>query len=225
MPLFLIPDNPGLKNPIELCDDDKHHLTASLRAKVGDQIYLSDNTGTRQRAIIKTLDPLEFELKDRETLPTLKNFTVYLPLISKDRLKWTIEKLCELGVKTVQLIETERTQAQKNEEKLVEKLQKIAAQAQKQCLRPWPVEIFPAIKLSEVKIEGQLGFASLSPSAKFASHNWDGIFIGPEGGFTSQEEEFLKNNKVQGFSLGHQVLRTETAAIAASTLVLIGHSQ
>jgi len=48
-----------------------------------------------------------------------------------------------------------------------------------------------------------------------------GILIGPEGGWTENERDLFEHKKIKSFSFGEQVLRAETAAIAASALILL----
>jgi 16S rRNA (uracil1498-N3)-methyltransferase len=236
MPLFIIKNNPGFLKPIVLEKEDEHHLVRVLRVKLMDVVDVVDNCGQRAQTKVMALNPLRLEILERIVCPPPHPVTVCLPLIDQTRLEWAVEKLCELNVQTVQLISTERTQTKSLSAKKMERLHKIAEASQKQCERAWPLKIDNAIALKNTSfVEVFYYFVGLTPNdtdkhrptrtntdKKPATSNQRPatVFIGPEGGFTNAEINFLLQKKVTPLSLPTNILRTETAAIALVVSIL-----
>ncbi len=236
MPLFIVKNNPGFKNPVVLSKEDEHHLVRVLRAERGQSLTITDNHGQTLQVEIVSLKPLTFKILRKETKPAPVPITVCLPLIEQTRLEWAIEKLCELNVQSVQLISTERCQWGTLSAKKMERLFKIAEAAQKQCERAWPLLISHPLSLTQIVIDPQrqnwfghqrayeLKESTISNQNVVCSCAHElvrssCIFIGPEGGFTPTEIDFFEQQKVQPISIGQTVLRTETAAVALAAIV------
>jgi len=219
MPTFIV-DNPGFKNPTKLSSDDEHHLIKVLRVAVGEKIDLTDNQGKVATATISSLSPLEFSLSNIKDGPRVSPLTVYMPLIDKDRLEWSLEKLTELNIETVQLVITDRTQKKDISEKNFQRLVKISESAQKQCGRSTPLKIINPIKLRDVKITKQAFYGAFTPSGDESfEQSPSQLFVGPEGGFTQNEIDYLIENNVKGLKFGNTVLRAETAALSLTGLI------
>src|SRR5436190_5899651 len=117
---------------------EAHHLLHVMRASVGDEVTLFDDSGAEFKATIETLRRTDAELRiierreiDRE-LPFPLAVGVALP--KGDRQKWLVEKLTELGVTTLVPLVTERSVAQPAASAL-ERLRRAVIEAAKQCGR------------------------------------------------------------------------------------------
>lgn len=226
MPLFIIPNNHALKNPVELEPEDVHHLTNVQRAKKGDIIFLTDNQGLLAKCRITNITPPQFCVEKITFQKPPAPITVALPLIRQDRLEWAVQKLCELDIQAVQLIITERTQQKSLSGKKHTRLVKTAHEAQKQCLRTYPLIICDVMPLKKIKINPQKRYVAAHPenSQTIPLPETRGkrdtiIFIGPEGGFSPAEIVWCKSKKIPFMNLGQTVLKTETAALVVAGLI------
>lgn len=226
MPTFIVTSPLSLDHPLSLSHEDTRHLTKALRARRGEIITVTDNAGTLGQAKIVNLDPIELELV--KTWPGQKpsDITVYLPLIDQDRLEMSVEKLCELNIRAVKLVMTERTQQKNLKPNRMERLKKIALGAQKQSGRSWPLSIQDPTPLSQITIPAhEVGFfGDINDKAKEpldleACVKPCHVFVGPEGGFTPDEtHHFIKQGLIP-LNLGQSILRAETAAIVMAAMI------
>lgn len=223
--LFVEPDL-ATDMPVPLAADKAHFLGRVLRLAESDVIGLFNGRDGFWRARIAELGKRQAVLVPEQQLapqPAVRRAPMLvMPPIKKARADWLIEKATELGVARIQPVITEYTAIR---EVNVERWRKITIEAAEQCerldlpviepikplaafLREWPraealhvaVERAAAVSLPEA--------ATKSPIAA--------ILIGPEGGFAAAElDDFAKLPFLHDVSLGTQVLRAETAAIAA----------
>ncbi len=160
--------------------------------------------------------------------------TLIQGLAGGDKMDWIIEKAVETGASVIVPIECERSilklkQDLKRLEKRMAHWQAIAKAACEQCDRT----VIPTIKALE-SFQEAIGQSSanqlkilLSPDVKESLDRFVDqttpqniqIAIGPEGGFSPEEETFAKQMGYQILSLGPRILRTETAGIVAITAV------
>jgi 16S rRNA (uracil1498-N3)-methyltransferase len=159
-------------------------------------------------------------------IPT-KNITLYLSLIKKDNFELVVQKATELGVTKIVPIISERSEKKNLNE---DRLHKITIEASEQCGRGDIPVIHQIIKLSDainLKRENecvllmQMGGISINDviCKETYTSNDISVFIGPEGGWSEQEETIFRDNGAIAISLGKTVLRAETAAIAAISIL------
>lgn len=211
-----------------------HQMQRVLRMKQGDQFIALDNSGNEFLCEIEKITDGEIEaaiLKKQQNIsePT-PSITLYQALPKKMGLfEWVLQKGTEIGVSAfVPLItsHTERRVLSKPD-----RLKKILCEAAEQSergkipelLEPMDFEKAIARNQSEKKIlfhcRGE--FPVLSEKiAELKTHTLIGIFIGPEGGFSTAEIEKAQSNGISIYSLGPRILRTETAGIIAATILL-----
>jgi 16S rRNA (uracil1498-N3)-methyltransferase len=195
-----------------------------LRLGKGEKIVLCDGRGSEAIGIIISLDNkrVALDLENPTTTPAKKSFILlYCSVLKRENFELVVQKATEVGVSSIIPIVSERTVKQNIN---LERLNKIAEEAAEQsgrCFLPaiekpltWPQALAHA-KNNDVNIFFEIGKTLTGPLSKQTKI---GIFIGPEGGWSSKELETAKN---QGFlisGLGDLVLRAETAAIVASYL-------
>lgn len=214
------------------------HLARVLRAKVGQEfdLVLPEAAGVRMGRVIAVSDErVEFELGEelRADPPQVK-VALYLAVFKFDRMEWVIEKATELGVARIVPVIARRTEKHLAAamEKRVERWRRIAHEATQQSRQACEPEITTPSKLADAlaKSEGprivlaenesQITFkqllSDLSAPAQFS------LAIGPEGGWAQDELTLFAKSGWRSASLGTNILRAETAAIAALALVLCG---
>jgi 16S rRNA (uracil1498-N3)-methyltransferase len=207
------------------------HLFRVLRAKAGQQFDIAANGVLRHGTIVHAaMDKVEFELGDEVASTALPQVTVYLPIFKFDRLEWALEKLTELGVSSIRPMITQRTEQHlaKAAAKRVERWRKLAHEASQQARRITPPEIADPLSLKKAIAEEKgsrivLAEAEEQVFLKAALAGCEAplaLAFGPEGGWSEAEMELFKASGWKAASLGHTILRAETAAIAAAAVAM-----
>ena len=141
-----------------------------------------------------------------------------------------VQKATEIGVTEIFPLVTKRTEKRRMTK--FERLQLIAMEATEQCGRMTIPIIRHPVNFDEVVGKLSNGFIAYEyEGSKYLSDYADEfkeakeiqVIIGPEGGLTESELELAQEAKVKAFSLGPRILRTETAAISALSLILLQH--
>jgi 16S rRNA (uracil1498-N3)-methyltransferase len=214
-----------------LTGDHAAHLSRVLRAQVGQEFDIAIKDAVRRGRIVGiSPDRVEFELAEVVAAASSANVTLLLAIFKFDRMEWAIEKCTELGVARIVPVIACRTDTHlaSASEKRVERWRRIAAQAAEQSRRLGPPEIVAPLKLQRaLSSRGQLRIV-LSESENHLQLG-DAIngaagevlfAIGPEGGWTEDELQLFQNTGWVSASLGATILRAETAAIAATAVVM-----
>ncbi len=208
---------------------DCNHIQNVYRLNVGDKLRIVDGEYeyfteiieiSKKEVAVKILE------KNEDTYSLNINIDVAMGILKNDKMNLAIQKLAEIGVKSIIPLKTERVVVKINEKK--EKWDTVARETLKQCRGVKFTEILPVKKLTEIdyKKYDKIIFAyensneskSLSEIIKQEDKNILYI-IGPEGGITLEEVEFLKNNGAVEISLGKRILRAETAAIVVCGII------
>jgi len=220
-------------NRAALTGDHADHLVRVLRARVGQEFDIVMGVALRRGRIVTVAEGrVEFELGEEILAALAPNLTLLLAIFKFDRMEWAIEKCTELGVSRIVPVIARRTDAHlaPAAAKRAERWRRIALQATEQSRRTAPPEIAAPVKLHEAaSLPGTLRIV-LAESEKqtllrdvVASH-WGGaeilLAIGPEGGWTEDELQLFQEAGWITASLGPTILRAETAAIAATAIVL-----
>ena len=245
MPDFRAYCRPSEAEPSELrlSSEESHHLVAVNRAQPGDTVVAFDGRGhewicelvseSKNAAILRVrfaqkIKPLPYDITLGQALPKGQ----YMDAI--------VRKATEIGVTRIVPLESDRTQVHlgnDRQEKKIEKWQTAALEAAKQCGNPWLPEIAPLQKASafmetcrsyDLKLIAslQLGAKSLKKVLGAYQTASGGLppkkalwLIGPEGDFTPAEMSLSQSAGFQPVTLGPLVLRCETAAIYALSIL------
>ena len=208
---------------------DCNHIQNVYRLNVGDKLRIVDGEYeyfTQIIEISKKEVAVKILEKNEDSYSLNINIDVAMGILKNDKMNLAIQKLTEIGVKSIIPLKTERVVVRINEKK--EKWDTVARETLKQCRGVKFTEILPVTKLTEIhyKKYDNIIFAyensneskSLSEIIKQKDKNILYI-IGPEGGITQEEVDFLKNNKAIEISLGKRILRAETAAIVVCGII------
>ena len=215
-----------------LSAEDAHHALNVLRLSVGDEVELITD-GCRYRAVLDFVASGEVRLARKELLASTEpslSVTLFQGLPKGDKMDWIVQKAVELGIAEIVPVSLSRCIVrldEKGRKAKTERWQKIAREAGKQsgrCVIPrvhMPVSLqqLPAcfasldavvVPWEECPSGGPLSFFRLHENLSSL-----GILIGPEGGITPDEIQFLLRCNAQPITLGKRILRTETAGLAA----------
>ena len=208
-----------------------HQWRTVFRYNVGSQVILFDGAGADNLCIITSLRNLGatvevVEKKKNKMIPKI-NLWLCVGLIKKDNFELVVEKATELGVSHIVPVLCERSE-KKNIN--IERLQKIVIESSEQSGRGEIPVIHAILELPEIlnsnilpknkmllNLEGDyVGDVVQEEKIKDLA-----VFIGPEGGWSERELKLFVEHNIQSVSLGPQILRAETAAIAISSLLLL----
>lgn len=207
------------------------HLFRVLRAKAGQEFDVAANGVLRRGTIVEaSVDQVEFQLGQEVQSTALPHITVYLSIFKFDRMEWALEKLTELGVSSIVPIIAQRTEQHlaKAAGKRVERWRKLAREAAQQARRIAPPEIAEPLALKKAiaeelsarvvlsEVEEHIGLRSILAGCRPPL----ALAFGPEGGWSEAELAEFNENAWQSASLGHTILRAETAAIAAFAVTM-----
>lgn len=241
MPKFFVKSNQIVENVIDITGTDVNHITNVLRLKVNDKIQIC-NEETEDNYITQIIETNKENIKCK-ILEKLANkaeagidVTIFQGLPKADKMELIIQKCTELGVKEITPVQMERSIVKldpKSEAKKIERWQKIAEVASKQCGRDRICKINNVVNIENicnmcskydivlVPYENEENKSLKQELKKLNSKNLKiAIVIGPEGGFEQKEIEQLKQNGGQIVTLGKRILRTETVAIAMSSIIM-----
>lgn len=220
-----------INNKFILYDSDIHHIKKVMRYKIGDEIEVVSNQLV-YICKITNLDSIDLEiLSSKKEDSELKiDLTVAISLVNEQKFDLILQKLTELGVSTIIPIKTERSIIKLDDNKAnkkIERWQMICKEASEQSHRTRVPKVENIIRLKDlININKDIKLiCSLNEHTQKISNyltkdiNSILFAIGPEGGFTKQEEEFLLNNKFKPVSLGKRVMRVETAAIYVTSII------
>ena len=226
-------------NQVIIDGDQAHHIERVLRLKPGDFITIFDGTGLEYRAILqgRVDGALVAQIQDsfsKENEP-LTHITLVQSIAKGDKMDAVVQKATEIGVNTIIPCLTEHTvvRLQGKADQKVQRWQIIAREACKQCQRNLIPEIRPVVELknilpvipsqSTVLLYEKADKNGLKEFLKNHRH-FKGqevyIIVGPEGGFAQQEIEAAQSYSIPIVSLGSRILRTETAGIVATSIIL-----
>lgn len=215
-----------------------HHIRDVLRLKRGDTLQLFDGQGNLYQGRILATQPKQLKVEIEYVNKVLPKSTIKITLAQalpkKNKMDYIVEKATELGVSAIIPIQTERTipkldQLKQSARKL--RWQRIAAEAAKQCgrldipqvkeLSSWS-EVLSALANYDFKLiaclsENTKGIKDILRTEKKGKKV--AILIGPEGDFTKTEINKAQNAGFIPISLGSNVLKSDTAALACLSII------
>jgi 16S rRNA (uracil1498-N3)-methyltransferase len=203
-----------------------------MRAEIGRSVELFDGRGTVATGTVAGLLRKEAQIEISQTRHFAESdgFVLLTAVPKGDRFRWLIEKATELGVSRLVPISTERSVVTPRETKL-KKMEQTVISACKQSGRNWlmPISEVTGLKQALDIIPDSTTLLAGHPEGtplnelNLASFEDVAVVVGPEGGFSEQEADWLEQSNVRLVSLGPHILRTETAGIALASWSLLNH--
>jgi 16S rRNA (uracil1498-N3)-methyltransferase len=221
------------KTSISISGEKAHYLSTVLRRRPGDTIIVTDQSGSSFTAQIKTITKnlAALEIGALILLETESPLDIILiqGLLKGDKMDLVVQKATELGVKKIVPVISERSQLR--ETRKLSRWQKIAEEASRQCGRSRvPVITEPEAFGTAIRqglpagssgiIFWEQGGVSFSSSLETCRGKKQiSLCTGPEGGFSEEEVKIAADSGFVVVSLGTRILRAETAAITAISIV------
>lgn len=208
---------------------DCGHIQNVYRLQINDKVRVVDGEFeylTKILSVSKREVVLEIIKKTEDNYSLDVNIDMAVGILKNDKMNLAIQKLTEIGVNNIIPLKTERVVVKINEKK--EKWETVIREALKQCRGVKFPKISEIKKICEVDYEkyDKIIFAYEN------SENSKSIFelidekdknilcvIGPEGGITEEEVDFLKEKNAFEVSLGARILRAETASIVVAGII------
>lgn len=211
------------------------HLLRVLRLQVGDPLILFDGKGQEVAGEIIQITKQQVTVSLGKLSEVSRESTLTLTLgqsfIRQEKMEWVLQKAVELGVKHFVPLETEFSQIKLDADRFIKRQarwQEIITNASEQCgrncllqlqrkqsFRDWiahvPTSDLRIIFTPEATVNLE-EFDRLEPTAVT-------LAIGPEGGFSPEEIDLAGKAGFYPIKLGPRILRTETAALAAVSIV------
>jgi 16S rRNA (uracil1498-N3)-methyltransferase len=204
-----------------------HQWRKVFRLGEGDKVVLFDGSGIEYECEIKNLSRHDADLTIVETRTVAnvpkRDIALVPSLVKKDKIEWVVEKGTELGAGAFAPVISERSEKKGFDS---DRARKIAKEASEQSGRGTIPTIHEAYPLKDAIDALEVKFLALDPGGEPLNTEKLpaaplGILIGPEGGWTDGELELFREKNIEICSLGKQILRAETAAIAGSSLLLL----
>jgi 16S rRNA (uracil1498-N3)-methyltransferase len=237
MPRFYCPQPLIPGSVVDLPEAVAHHLHV-VRQQSGDELVLFNGEGGQVRARLAEIgkrrasaEVIALEAVDVE-LPFRVTLAQGLPEGSK--MDWIVEKAVELGVAGIIPLAAQRSVVRLSGDRADKRLahwQGVVVSASEQCGRNRLADVAPVQDANRWLATPATGTRILlSPRADASLAQWVRatppqdvtLLVGPEGGFTDQEEETARAAGALALSMGPRVLRTETAGLAALAILAAG---
>lgn len=212
--------------------DAYRHLFRARRLAVGDALRVVDGAGGAWTAHVESVGPQRGTVRLREPEPSREQhcrLELLVALPRSQRASWLVEKATEIGVAALRFLLTERTVREAGRGTL-ERWGRVAAAALEQCGRSRLPEVTGPHEWREIEellapctarfVLDPGGPAPPRPAPE--ARGGSAVLVGPEGGWTDAERRRLDELGARPVGLGPTVLRTETAALAAAALWLLG---
>jgi len=218
--------------PQPLTEAASQHVARVLRMQVGDPLSVFDGKGTEAVARIEQLSKQQVTIIIESQVDSVAESPLKIHLVQGisrgERMDFVVQKSVELGVASITPLFTERCEVKLTGDRLEKRIahwQKVAVSACEQSGRSVVPAILPARTLEPwlQQLSGQAVIGdplSDQPLSQLVvSTSEITLAIGPEGGFSEHELQQARQAQVSGVTLGPRILRTETAALVAITVL------
>lgn len=238
---FASPDRIDMEaHQIHITGTDVNHIANVLRMRTGEDVWISDGDKKEYHCTIQEIKEEEILLKilyvqePEYELPS--RIYLFQGLPKSDKMDLIVQKAVELGVHGIIPVASKRCVVKldgKKSEKKVARWQQISESAAKQSKRMLVPEVMPVMSWKEaLKTAADLDVVLMPYElAKGMKETREilrgilpgqsiGIFIGPEGGFEEQEVQEAMEMGAKPITLGHRILRTETAGLTILSVLM-----
>lgn len=200
-------------------EHDWHHLRRVLRLRDGEPVTVTDGAGSWRECAIDAAGLVVTGDVVVEPEPAAAVIAAAPP--KGDRLEWLVGKCTELGATAVVLLRTDRTVTKldgERGERQLERLRRIARESAMQSRRVWLPTVAGPLTVAEL-LERHPTVVFAEPGGRPLAPGERAVAIGPEGGWTDDELAAVEPGR--RIRLTGNVLRVETAALAAATLLAV----
>jgi 16S rRNA (uracil1498-N3)-methyltransferase len=209
-PLVFVED---LDAPV-LDEDDRRHLERSLRLGPGDPVSIGDGAGRWRRARLgHSVEPFGEVI---EAEPVAWTITVAFAPVKSHKPEWMAQKLTELGVDHIAVIESDRTVVRWDEDRSRRRMDRMAKTIREAAMQSRQVRLpsFQSTRRLSEFVADHPGAALADPDGSLLEPSDRIVVIGPEGGWSPVERGLAPLRSLPG-----GVLRAETAGVVAAAML------
>lgn len=231
----------SLKDKTELVLDEENsrYLSQVLRMRVDEELVVVDNSRIEYICAISQITKKEVTLSIRSSSLNCTeapyDVTLFQSVSKGERMDYTIQKTTELGVKEIYPVLSERVIVKlsgKDVSGKIDRWQKISLEAARQSHRGMvptirePIEFEDALKLAKDEFDLVLfpweeeSENGIKEALKSFSGKKIAVFVGPEGGYSTEEASKAVSYGAKSVTLGPRILRTETAGAAVLSMLI-----
>ncbi|ADW19472.1 protein of unknown function DUF558 [Desulfobulbus propionicus DSM 2032] len=228
---FFFPHHAHSGDLIELSGAEARHIASVLRLKPGQAVELFDGQGQVCAAVLQTVG--KHQVTARVTAIRNERPAVSVPLtlaqclLKGKKMDLLVQKATELGAQAFMPVVSAYCENHGDRDHQRERWQRIMIEACKQCHRSNPMAILPVARLDQAdftpydhRLAAWEGERQAALPTRFIDHPGPlCLFLGPEGGLHDDDLRLLTQWSFTPFSLGRHILRGETAALAALSIV------
>ncbi len=237
MPAFFISSADIRGNELTLTGDLCHHLRASLRIKPGEVLRFTDEQRQRYQVRVIAVTPQALTAEILESRPgpidAAPRIILAQVILKGDHMDWVVQKASELGVGTIQPLISRHGVVRPQPERVasqVARWQRIATEAAQQSEQWQPPQVLEPMEARRLfsghSVNTSLLLAERQDAVGLAhvplpelSSDTVTVIVGPEGGWAEEELSQALGKQCQAVSLGEHILRADTAAVAALSIV------
>ena len=235
-------DDPGAfsDRSVVITGEDVNHVKNVLRLKENDELIVSDGRGRDYHCRISGITNEEVVADICDICDNFSELSTEITLFQGfpkgDKMELIIQKTVELGVTRIVPVMTKRTVVKLDDKKAKKKTERynmIAESAAKQSGRGMIPEVTMPVSFAEAVSMAEKLDMNIIPYEEAEGVEYSrniiknikgkkslGIFIGPEGGYAREEVEKALDAGVSAITLGHRILRTETAGMAVISIIM-----
>jgi len=239
--IFLDSNNYKVGDSVFIKGNDYHHLSRVLRVKIDEKFIIGDTNNNEYYGKIKRIekDKILIILEDivKRNIEKKPIITLFFSLLKSDKNELIIQKCTEIGIDKFVPVKTKNCIPNiDNQSKKILRWNKIIKEASMQSCR----EKIPVLN-DVILFENIFNYSYNSKEKKIFGYisekgknlfdfirennnlNYVSLFIGPEGDFEKDEINKLKENGWEGVSLSSYILKSETAAVYLSSIILFSY--
>ena len=214
-------------NQFVLENEDLYHIKTVMRMKDKDQIYVVFNQITYICCLENVKQNIQIMMieEQKNWKQKFPEVVIFVPLLKEQKMDLILQKATELGVSKIVPIVTSRSIIRVNEERIdkkIERWKRICKEASEQAHRNTIPEIAPVMNIMHMKNSDGLALVCSTTEKeknmkyvlqKYRDCDKISVVMGPEGGLSKEEEEYLKEVGYIPITLGHNIMRVETVPI------------
>ncbi len=237
MPTFFVPSDAVAPPVVRITGPLLRHLRDSLRLRPGEALLLTDDHRRRHRTEITQVTPHSLGCRIVETTESPPRSSPSMVLVQAvlkgDKMDWVVQKSTELGVDCIVPVQTTNTVVKIQQDRTEHqraRWERIALEAAQQSER-WTVPTIAApsdLSKATAAYQAAVKFILVERSTEMSltttplptgADQTIVLAIGPEGGWDEDELRLMRERRYRALTLGSRILRAETAAIAALSIV------
>jgi 16S rRNA (uracil1498-N3)-methyltransferase len=233
--LFIRPEDSS-KERFELTGEEYFHLCRVKRARRGEEVSWSDGAGRTGRAVIENIATGSLQLRITDNRPTdirRPSLHLFQSLPKSGKMDDIVRRNVEVGVDAFFPIVSSRSQIRPGRDGYADRLErwrKIAREASRQCRRDFLPEVHEVMRWQDC-LDLARGYTvtvvaweeerrqRVAETLPGKTPQTVAMFVGPEGGFGSEEVTELEETGALPVSLGDNILRTENAGLVLAVLI------